>query len=206
MSEQIKEWSNEDPHVPLQIDEDGMVTRIGHDMGGSYEYKEKASEVFETCIICGKLTDVLINTHIDFRHGYVEGAGQCCRECYNRKSDDGGDEYIQRVMKYRTTLLTITAEDVINTPNNSELGALIRKRLWEVIEERKKYDYEGKIYESPDGGKTIYERNIGEKERTLIKDRKGKWVCKICGEDTSEVEYDYLFGTNHIQCELERNK
>ena len=31
-----------------------------------------------------------------------------------------------------------------------------------------------------------------------------KWVCNICGGDTSQVEYDYLgSGTNHLQCELQ---
>ena len=30
-----------------------------------------------------------------------------------------------------------------------------------------------------------------------------KWVCNICGGDTSQVEYDYLgSGTNHLECEL----
>lgn len=30
-----------------------------------------------------------------------------------------------------------------------------------------------------------------------------KWVCDICGGDTSYVEYDYLgSGTNHLQCEV----
>jgi hypothetical protein len=27
-------------HVPLQIDENNNVTKVGHDMGGSYEIKE----------------------------------------------------------------------------------------------------------------------------------------------------------------------
>ena len=30
------------------------------------------------------------------------------------------------------------------------------------------------------------------------------WVCEICGENTFEVEYDYIgSGTNHLGCELE---
>ena len=30
-----------------------------------------------------------------------------------------------------------------------------------------------------------------------------KWVCNICGGDTSQVEYDYLgSGTNHLECEI----
>ena len=31
------------------------------------------------------------------------------------------------------------------------------------------------------------------------------WVCEICGENTFEVDYDYLgSGTNHLGCELEK--
>ena len=31
------------------------------------------------------------------------------------------------------------------------------------------------------------------------------WVCDICGEDTSSVEYDYLgSNTNHLSCELQK--
>ena len=33
----------------------------------------------EICILCGKETNVDMNTHIDHRYGYVEGAGQCCK-------------------------------------------------------------------------------------------------------------------------------
>ena len=36
----------------------------------------------EICILCGKETTVDINTHIDYRTGYIEGAGQLCTECY----------------------------------------------------------------------------------------------------------------------------
>jgi len=31
------------------------------------------------------------------------------------------------------------------------------------------------------------------------------WVCDICGENTFEVDYDYIgSGTNHLKCELEK--
>ncbi len=31
------------------------------------------------------------------------------------------------------------------------------------------------------------------------------WVCEICGENTFEVDYDYLgSGTNHLGCELKQ--
>jgi len=29
------------------------------------------------------------------------------------------------------------------------------------------------------------------------------WTCKYCGKDTSNVEYDYLHGYNHLGCALE---
>lgn len=33
---------------------------------------------FDTCVICGNITPYLKSTHIDYRIGYVEGAGQTC--------------------------------------------------------------------------------------------------------------------------------
>lgn len=30
-----------------------------------------------------------------------------------------------------------------------------------------------------------------------------EFVCQFCGKDTSEIEYDYLIGTNHLVCFLE---
>jgi hypothetical protein len=30
------------------------------------------------------------------------------------------------------------------------------------------------------------------------------WTCEYCGKHTHEIEYDYMVGTNHLQCELER--
>ena len=29
------------------------------------------------------------------------------------------------------------------------------------------------------------------------------WTCKYCGKDTSNVEYDYLNGYDHLSCALE---
>jgi hypothetical protein len=30
-----------------------------------------------------------------------------------------------------------------------------------------------------------------------------KFICQYCGKDTSEVEYDYLSGVDHLGCALE---
>jgi len=32
-----------------------------------------------------------------------------------------------------------------------------------------------------------------------------KWICQYCGQDTSDVDYDYLVGTNHLKCILLAN-
>ena len=88
----------------------------------------------EICIQCGKETNVDINTHIDMRYGYVEGAGQCCVECYNR-TNNIQDDYITKIMKQRTTLITISVEDILNTPNDQELGAKVRQKYWEMTGE-----------------------------------------------------------------------
>jgi hypothetical protein len=85
----------------------------------------------EICIVCGKETDIDINTHIDYRYGYTEGAGQSCKECYDRVNNNQ-DDYITRVMKNRTTLITISAEDILSTPNDMELGAKVRAHYWSI--------------------------------------------------------------------------
>jgi len=151
-------------HVPLFINEDGLVTSVGN---------QNTNENYETCIMCGGKTNVLVSTHIDYRYGYVEGAGQCCRECYDKSNGKSENDYIKKVMKNRTTLITISAEDILNTPNDFELGQKVRNAYWSIY-----------------GDKDAPEQN--------------DWVCKICGKDTSEIEYDYLVGTNHLDCELKK--
>jgi hypothetical protein len=124
----------------------------------------------EICIQCGKETNVDINTHIDMRYGYVEGAGQCCVECYNR-TNNIQDDYITKIMKQRTTLITISAEDILNTPNDQELGAKVRQKYWDTT---------------------------GETPEPQM-------VCSYCGRDTSEVDFDYLVNTDHLECVLKMN-
>jgi|TARA_R100000231_G_scaffold4760_1_gene7976 hypothetical protein len=62
---------------------------------------------------------------------------------------------------------------VEETPNDMELGEKIREMYWKNRELEKQYiNMEGWIYESPDGGKTITRRKMGEdiSERELVKD------------------------------------
>lgn len=76
------------------------------------ESKTKADEV-DCCVLCGAETPFKRSTHIDFRYGYVEGAGQLCKPCYDR-----GTERRQ---------ILIPADIIYNTPNDAELGAKVRQ-------------------------------------------------------------------------------
>ena len=78
---------------------------------------KKRSNEFEHCIMCGVETAVKIGTHVDMRHGYIEGAGQLCPKCYSGGTDRNH--------------LAIPEHIIYNTPNDQELGAKVRKLYWE---------------------------------------------------------------------------
>lgn len=105
-------------HVPLQIDENNNVTSVGHDMGGSYEIKNEG-DLYEDCILCGRKTTTLKTTHIDFRTGYIEGAGQMCRDCYMKGSSESREH------------INIPKHYVKTYPNDAELGEKVRQFYYE---------------------------------------------------------------------------
>jgi hypothetical protein len=96
-------------HVPLTFDENGLVTSVGKKQKDEFD-------MFEQCIMCGVETTLLKTTHIDFRYGYVDGAGQLCRDCY---------------LKEDRNLITVNSRTIIDTPNDSELGAKVRLMYWD---------------------------------------------------------------------------
>ncbi|NBU81986.1 MAG: hypothetical protein EBS55_10105 [Flavobacteriaceae bacterium] len=73
-------------------------------------------ELYEKCVMCGVETTTLKESHIDFRYGYVEGAGQLCRECY---------------LSENRNLITINSRMILDTPNNTELGQKVRQIYWD---------------------------------------------------------------------------
>lgn len=78
----------------------------------------------EKCVLCGTETPYEENTHIDLRHGYVEGCGQVCRECWDKtypKAEMPEDGY-----------LTITRKMVLDTPNDQMLGEAVRKLFYQT--------------------------------------------------------------------------
>lgn len=67
----------------------------------------------DTCILCGVETPYDYDTHVDMRIGYIEGAGQLCKCCYDRGTNN---------------LYTLIPNDIIyNTPNDQELGNKVRE-------------------------------------------------------------------------------
>ena len=48
--------------------------------------------------------------------------------------------------------------------------------------------------------RSYYYNNYEEKTET-----QNTWVCSYCGRDTSDIDYDYLQGTDHLECILKTN-
>ena len=90
----------------------------GYDHLGCALQNDMKSDEMDCCVLCGVQTPYAKSVHIDYRRGYIEGAGQLCQSCYDR-----GTERRQ---------ILIPAEIIYNTPNDSELGAKVRKLYWEV--------------------------------------------------------------------------
>ena len=73
----------------------------------------------EICILCGLETTVDMNTHVDFRTGYIEGAGQLCTTCYLKGTPSSRE------------MITIPQHYIKSYPNDAELGGKIRQFYYE---------------------------------------------------------------------------
>jgi hypothetical protein len=106
-------------HVPLQIDENNNVTKVGFT---ATQLELFPNDIYEQCILCGVETTTLKTTHIDFRTGYIEGAGQLCRECYMK----GNAESREHIGLPKHFIKTYS--------NDMELGRQVRKYYYENYE------------------------------------------------------------------------
>ena len=112
--------------------------------------------------------------------------------------------------------------DIINAIGNitkqEDVASFIEKQL--LLDGKDTF-----IYDSPDNGGTIYRRKVGEKKREVITKKQFKtetrhdlggsyevevketdgWNCSYCGENTFEVESDYLVGVDHLSCLLKND-
>lgn len=71
----------------------------------------------DPCIMCGTETAYDVSTHIDMRVGYIEGAGQLCTSCYKKGTN--------------REHLAVPVSVIEETPNDGELGGIIRRMYWE---------------------------------------------------------------------------
>jgi hypothetical protein len=72
----------------------------------------------EYCVLCKSETPYTIDTHIDFREGYIKGVGQLCRICYHNNSE-------------KKTYISVPKKVVHDTPNDTELGGKVKDLYWE---------------------------------------------------------------------------
>jgi hypothetical protein len=72
----------------------------------------------DKCVSCGAETAYEVSTHIDMRNAYIEGLGQLCSKCYTSGSN------------FDSILVPVST--IVNTPNNNELGAIIRQMYYET--------------------------------------------------------------------------
>jgi hypothetical protein len=90
--------------------------------------------------------------------------------------------------------VTLTEKEILDTPNDSMLGELTRNKYWQA-----RRDQEGPRYDDEDFGIIIGEDG-------LVKSIIRPYTCSICGGDTSEIDYDYLVGYDHLGCVLKQEE
>tara|TARA_Y100000310_G_C20186800_1_gene580674 strand:+ start:334 stop:522 length:189 start_codon:yes stop_codon:yes gene_type:complete len=60
-----------------------------------------SEEEYDVCVMCGEETRFKKTDHIDFRYGYIEGAGQLCFKCSQiRKMHKTGNYETSEWTKY----------------------------------------------------------------------------------------------------------
>lgn len=127
-----------------------------------------------------------------------------------------GDEVVTLSLNTTSTLAEVLAH-ITKIREEETIESLIEKQLLVEIPN-------GNIYESPDNGKTIYKRKVGESKKQLIDNKTFKletrydmggsydvlvsdeWECEYCGKSTIDVDNDYLIGVNHLSCVLKNER
>jgi len=74
----------------------------------------------DNCILCGVETQYEMDVNIDYRTGYIEGAGQLCEKCWDKGTQ-------------RTSIL-ISTQTIKDTPNDMELGKLVRSLYHQTLD------------------------------------------------------------------------
>ncbi len=129
-----------------------------------------------------------------------------------------GDEVVTLSLNTNSTLNEII-EHITKIREELTVEQVIERELSVEIPD-------GFIYESTDGGRTIYKRKVGTPKRELITKNRFKsethydiggsydvmvsdeegWECKYCGKNTFNVDNDYLIGVDHLSCVLRNER
>jgi hypothetical protein len=91
-------------------------------------------------------------------------------------------------------IVILTEKVVLDTPNDAILGRLVRNKFWQA-----RRDQEGPQYDDEHFGLTIGEDG-------LVRSINRPFTCSICGGNTSEIDYDYLVGYDHLGCVLKEEE
>jgi len=51
------------------------------------------TDIYEDCVLCGVMSDVLVEDHVDERQWYVPGVGQLCLACAVKGFTDIGSKF-----------------------------------------------------------------------------------------------------------------
>jgi hypothetical protein len=87
--------------------------------------------------------------------------------------------------------VTVTEEEILARPNHYKLGELVQHKYWQA-----RRDFEGPQFDDEHFALTVDEEG-------LVTSLNKPWTCSICNKDTSEIDYDYLVGYDHLKCVLE---
>lgn len=88
-------------------------------------------------------------------------------------------------------IVTLTEQEILEKSNNYALGEYARQKYWQ----------ERRNHEGPPRDDEHFMMEIAPDG--TVKKIIRPWTCSICGKDTSEVEYDYLVGYDHLGCVLQ---
>ena len=97
----------------LEQEQKQQYVKMEYGPGDAVIDRPPYKDEFDHCVLCGVETIYKRSTHVDMRHGYIEGAGQLCTKCWNKGTE-------RRHMAIPMNL-------VYDTPNDQELGYKVRQ-------------------------------------------------------------------------------
>ena len=87
----------------------------------------------------------------------------------------------------------VTKEEILATPNDYELGKLVRGKFWQQHEEEILANSDEHV------GLVIGEDGLVKR---IFKAEEMNQTCSICGESSYRVSTEHLVGTDHMECVL----